>query len=59
MTYKEFKNSEEYRFADILEVYSEKTGCEFDFNFPEEELDKMEVVETSCDGGWVSVTLKG
>ena len=59
MTYKEFKNSEEYRFADVLEVYSEKTGLEFDFNFPKEELDKIEVFKTACGNNLVSVTLKG
>lgn len=60
MKYKDFKNTEEYRFADVLEVYSKKTGFEFDFDFPEEELDEMEVVNFLVDNsGYVSVTLNG
>ncbi len=60
MKYKDFKNTEEYRFADVLEVYSEKTGFEFDFDFPEEKLDEMEVVNLIADvSGYVSVTLRG
>lgn len=59
MTYKEFKNTETYLMADILEVYPENSIFEFDFNFPEKELDKMEVVNYVSDGyGYVSVTLK-
>ena len=60
MKYKDFKNTEIYNNADILEVYSENTGFEFDFDFPEEELDEMEVVNFVVDdSGYVSVTLKG
>lgn len=59
MTFKEFKNTEEYRFADVLEVYSSETGLEFNDDFPEEELDKMEIENFSVQSGWLSVTLKG
>lgn len=58
MTFKEFKNTEEYRMCDVLEVYSGETGLEFDDDFPEEELDKMEVVSFSICSGWLSVTLR-
>ena len=59
MTYKEFKNTEIYLMADVLEVYLANSAYEFDFNFPEEELEKMEVVKFVSDGsGYVSVTLK-
>lgn len=59
MTYKEFKNTETYLTADVLEVYPENSIFEFDFNFPEKELDKMEVVNYASDGcGYVSVTLR-
>lgn len=59
MTYKEFKNTETYLTADTLEVYPENSIFEFDFNFPEEELEKMEVVEFVSDGcGYVSITLR-
>lgn len=58
MTFKEFKNTEIYRFADVLEVYSSETGIEFDDDFPEEELEKMEVVGFSTQSGWLTVVLK-
>lgn len=57
--YKEFKKTEVYNSADVLEVYSAKTGMEFDFDFPEAELEEMEVVNFVCDAsGYVSVTLR-
>lgn len=55
MTFKEFKNTEEYRFADILEVCVD--GIEVDDNYSEKELEKMNVVHFSCKSGWVSVDL--
>lgn len=58
MKFKEFKETMEYKTADVLEVFSEKTGVEFDIDFPEEELDEMEVA-SAYGSGWVSVTLKG
>lgn len=57
--YKDFKETEIYKSADVLEVYSAKTGMEFDFDFPEAELEEMEVVNFVCDAsGYVSVTLR-
>ena len=59
MTYKEFKNTELYLAADVLEVYPEDSIFEFDFDFPEDELENMEVVGFVCDdSGYVSVTLR-
>lgn len=58
MTFKEFKNTEEYLLAIVLEVYSDETGLEFDDDFPEKELEKMEVVSFSAQSGWLSVALQ-
>lgn len=59
MKYKDFKLTDHYLSADILEVYSDKTGEEFPFTFPEAQLDEMEVVNLVVDSsGYVSVTLK-
>lgn len=60
MKFKEYKNTDEYKMADVLELYSEKTGLEYDCNdYSDEELDELEVVRTSGCGTWLSVTLKG
>lgn len=60
MKFKEYKNTDEYKMADVLEVYSEKTGLEYDVDdYSDEELDELEVVHTSGCGTWLSVTLKG
>lgn len=60
MKFKEYKNTDEYKMADVLELYSEKTGLEYDCNdYSDEELDELEVVRTSGCGAWLSVTLKG
>lgn len=58
MKYKDFKNTETYLFADVLEVYLKGSIFEFDFDYPEEKLDEMEVVSIlSDDSGYVSVEL--
>lgn len=59
MTFKEYKNTEDYKKAIMLDVYSIETGYEFDENFPEEKLDEMEVVKIEWFGEWLHVTLKG
>ena len=58
MKYKEFKQTDEYNMADVVELFSEETGEEFDDSIPEEEFDDMYVVGTSCCGSWLSITLK-
>lgn len=58
MTYENFKTTDIYRNADVLEVFSNKTGLEFEDDFPEAHLDAMEVMGFSIRGGWVSVTLQ-
>lgn len=58
MKFKEFKETTEYKTADVLDLFSEETGVEFDVNFPEEKLDKMEV-ESAYGDGWITVVLKG
>ena len=57
MTYKEYKNAEEYKSADRVDIYDE-TGEEFPVKYPENVLERMEVVETHDCEGWLSVTLK-
>ena len=60
MKLKEYKNTDEYKMADVLELYSEETGLEYDNDdYSDEELDELEVVHTSGCGTWLSVTLKG
>ena len=49
MKFKDFRETMDYMTASVLELYSAETG---------EEFDNMEVVEYSCRGGWLSVTLK-
>lgn len=56
--YKDFKQTDEYGMANVVEVFSAETGIEFEDDFPEEELDEMVVVETSCRSGFLSITLK-
>lgn len=58
MTFKEFKNTETYQTANILDVYSEETRIEYPDDFPEEKLDEMDVTHYSSYGGWLSVTLQ-
>lgn len=58
MKFKDFKKTNDYLTANVLEVYSAETGEEFDDNIPEEKFDDMEVVEYSYCSGWLSVTLK-
>lgn len=59
MKYKDFKNTETYRTADILEVYPEDSDFEFDFEFPEEKLDEMEIINIEIDySGYVKVILR-
>lgn len=58
MKFKDFRETMDYMTASVLELYSAETGEEFDDNIPDEEFDDMEVVEYSCRGGWLSVTLK-
>lgn len=58
MKFKDFKKTNDYLTANVLEVYLAKTGVEFDADFPESELEEMTVVDYSCCSGWLSVTLK-
>ena len=58
MKFKDFKKTNDYLTANVLEVYSAKTGVEFDDDFPESELEEMTVVDYSYCSGWLSVTLK-
>ena len=56
--YKDFKQTDEYGMANVVEVFSEETGIEFDEDFPEEKLEEMVVVETYCHSGFLSIILK-
>lgn len=58
MKYKDFRQTDEYNMANVVELFSEETGEEFDDDIPEEKFDDMLVVETSCRSGWLSITLK-
>lgn len=57
MTFAEFKNTLEYRCASILEVFDEN-GIEFDDDYPEEEFERMNVVDFEIRSGCVSIVLK-
>lgn len=56
MTFKEFKNTDAYKSADILELV-DKDGCEFEDAFPEDKLDAMNVVTFIAKSGWISIVL--
>lgn len=57
MTYAEFKKSDIYKTADIVEIFDEN-GTEVNDNISEDELNEMEVVSV-YGSGLVSVILKG
>lgn len=57
MKFKDFKNTDEYRRAVILEAF-DVNGIEFDSNYPEEKLEEMDVLKHEVCGGWLSVVLK-
>lgn len=56
MTYAEFKRTEIYKTADVVEIFDED-GIEIDNNIPEEELDSMEVKAYFIKGGWLTLEL--
>ena len=58
MTFNDFKKTSHYRNAVVIEVFSEQTCLEFADDFPEEELDRMEVISFEIFSGWISVTLR-
>ena len=57
-TYKDFKETDIYRNAVVVELFSSKTGIEFNDDFPEEKLDEMIVDDYSILGGWITLNLK-
>lgn len=57
-TYKDFKETDIYRNALVVELFSSKTGIEFNDDFPEEKLDEMIVDDYSILGGWITLNLK-
>lgn len=57
-TYKDFKETDIYRNAVVVELFSSKTGIEFNDDFPEEKLDEMIVDSYSILGGWITLNLK-
>ena len=57
MLYKEFKKTEAYIMADVLEIYDSQTGEEFPADYPEDKLDEMQVKGYSMQSGWLSVDL--
>lgn len=59
MLYKEFKNTHDYRAAHVVDLFWEETGKDIPANYPEMELDAMEVAHFSKDAGWLSISLKG
>jgi hypothetical protein len=58
MTYKEFKQTDEFKSADVLEVFDLASQMEFAADFPESVLEKMEVDCWELRGGWLTVVLK-
>jgi hypothetical protein len=57
MTFGEFRNTEEYIFADVIE-FVDTNGEEMDIDNPDDEvLQNIEVVETHSDGGYLEITL--
>lgn len=56
MTYAEFMESEEYRYADMLVVY-DSDGTEIGDDVPDEELAESEVLEVEAHAGYVSVVI--
>lgn len=56
MTYAEFMESEEYKRADILDVF-DSDGMEIDDDVPDEDIAESEVLEVETHGGWVSVVI--
>ena len=58
MKYKDFKQTDIYKNACVCEVFSAKTGIEFNDDFPESELEEMVVVSYSCYSDWITIILK-
>ena len=56
MTFAEFKNTLEYKCADVLEVF-DINGIELDDDYSEEELERMHVFDFEVRSGYVSVVL--
>lgn len=56
MTYAEFKRTEIYKTADVVEIFDEN-GFEIDDKIPEEELNSMEVKAYFVKGGWLTLEL--
>lgn len=58
MKYKELKQDDFFRCADVLNLYWAETGEEIPDDIPEETLDEMEVTEWTAQGGWLTITLR-
>ena len=58
MTYKDFKGTLEYNEASLLDLYDADTLLQYDDDFPEEDLEKMQVVGVEWYGTWLHLTLK-
>ena len=58
MLYKEFKQTDAFKTADMVDLYWDRTGKEIPDAIPDAELDELEVVHTSSTGGFLSITLK-
>lgn len=56
MTYAEFKRTDIFKTADVVEIFN-KNGVEIDDNTPEEELDGMDVKGYSIKSGWLTLDL--
>ena len=57
MTFGEFRNTEEYIVADVIE-FVDTNGEEMDIdNLDDEVLQNIEVVDTYSDGGYLEITL--
>lgn len=57
MTFEEFRNTEEYIFADVID-FVDINGKKIDIdNLDDEVLQNIEVVETHSDGGYLEITL--
>ena len=56
MTYAEFKRTDVYEIANVVELFNEQ-GFEIDDNIPEEILDSMAVNAYFFKSGWLTVEL--
>lgn len=58
MTFKDFQNTRVYKNATVIEAFSAETSLEYSDDYPDEELDKKEVVDIEVRGSLVTVVLK-